>query len=171
MEWFEATSGKFIGWLGVIIGAGIELGSALDRSDPLWWVVGLLVISLSWISLLRPRIGVSDDALHLRGMFSTIVIGWADVRTVAVSRFTAVWVGDKRYVAPSVGHTLRTVVRTPGHLAQAKPTDYASYVETRIRKRAEEATPEMVGVRRVWAWPEITVVGVLSALTVVLALA
>ncbi|CAN5257764.1 MAG: hypothetical protein ACSLEW_15090 [Nocardioides sp.] len=173
VEWFSATSGRVIGWVGIVIGVLAAATTLVQSGDPAWMAFGAVVSCAAWVALLRPRIGATDEELLLRGMVSTVAIGWGSVRTIAVSRFTAVWVGDKRYVCPAVGHSLRAAVRTPGRIADRRPTDYASHVEAQLRRRMEDALVKNPAgttdeVRRIWAWPEIAALSVSATAMVIL---
>jgi hypothetical protein len=181
-ESFRPTSGQVPGWIGlVLVAAVVVFGLAdRDRGFPAPVVAGALVLGvLDWAALLRPRVRLEGRWLVLRNMLETVRIPLAAIEEVAVRQVLAVRAGDRRFVSPAVGRSLRRSMRgeKPATMP-ARPGEqpYPDFVEERIRHRAEEAravegvarySDEQValaaGVRREPAWPEIG----LLALTVV----
>ncbi len=156
-ERFQPTSGRLVGVVGLVLVA-VVLVSGVLGGFPVW-VLGAVVLVglLVWASLLRPGVRIEDDALVLRGMFSTTALPLAAVEEVVVSQVLAVRVGERRYVSPAVGHPLRRVVRgtqlggvgggAPGidgggdggrQLVDLAQHAYPSYVQERIRAAAED---------------------------------
>lgn len=152
-ERFQPTSGRLVGVVGLVLVA-VVLVSGVLGDFPVWVLgtVGLVGV-LVWASLLRPGVRIEDDALVLRGMFSTTALPLAAVEEVVVSQVLAVRVGERRYVSPAVGHPLRKVVRgtqlggvgggAPGidggrQLVDLAQHAYPSYVQERIRAAAED---------------------------------
>ncbi|MBZ5741351.1 hypothetical protein [Nocardioides mangrovi] len=167
-ERFPPTSGRIIGWLGVVTTAVIFVAAVVAWSPDTALGVALLAALggvLSWASLLRPAVWATGDELVLRGMFQTDRIPLAAVDRVVITQVLAVWAGDKRYVSPAIGHSARDVIyarRRPGGLeqqgmdelqAQASAISagargaYQAHVEERIRHLADEARTR-AGVRR-----------------------
>jgi hypothetical protein len=111
----------------------------------------------------------------LRGMFSTQHVPLAAIDTVVVSQVLAAKVGDRRYVSPVIGYTVRQTLKArsrdglgPSSSAPAASNEHQAFVEARIAALAEDArdrlgirkgSPEQqalaADVRRTWAWPEL----------------
>ncbi|MFT4288863.1 hypothetical protein [Nocardioides sp.] len=178
-EWFVPTSGRISGVLG-LLAAVVILGLAVLGHAPAdYLALGLLVALLSWMVLLRPRVGVRGSDLLLRGIVSTVVIPVAAVESVAVRQVLAVRAADRRYVSAAVGHSYGQIAhqrRRPRDLpppTSSGPPRYADHVADTIDRRAREARREgqtAGAVRRQWAWPEIAGVVVLALALVVLLL-
>ena len=163
LERFAPTGGRVVGTVGLVLAVGVVVLWVLDRDDvPAWVAAGALVGGvLVWASLLRPRVSVSRETLHLRNMLETINVPLAAVDELVVRQVLAVRVGEKKFVSPAVGHKLRKVIRAPrpgqiflptmpetmddpiGPAADTErvPTtiDYVDHVEGRLRERIAEA--------------------------------
>ncbi len=192
-EWFRPTSGRILGGLAVAV-AGVMLAVAvLERDQGYALALGsgaVLVGTLAWSSMLRPKLGLAPDALVLRNMLETVWVPLAAVEALAVRQVLAVRVGEQRFVSTALGRSWRTLLRSRigGRVAgrrDGEPTaaqSYPDFVEERIRHRCEEArttssvrlgSAEQVAlaaeIRREPAWVEIGVLA-LSALVFLAAL-
>lgn len=175
--WFPATSGRVSGTVGLIVAVVMMVLTLIGRADPALAIVALLIALLSWMVLLRPRVGVRGHDLLLRGMASTLAIPLASVGTISARQVLAVRVGDRRYVSAAVGQSLgqlhreRRVVRhhdAPAPTPHRGATDHiVELIETHVADARREAAPTGE-VRREWAWPEV---GALAALAVALVVA
>ncbi|GAB3256786.1 hypothetical protein [Nocardioides dilutus] len=163
LEHFAPTGGRIVGVLGLLIAAGVAGLWVGDRDGvPAPVAAGALVGGvLAWASLLRPRVSVSRDTLHLRNMLETIHVPLAAIDQLVVRQVLAVRVGEKRFVSPAVGRKLRKAMRgkRPDHVflprlpdrlddavgpaaaPERPPTtvDYADHVEERLRERIADA--------------------------------
>ena len=174
VAWFGATSGRVTGVLGMVAGAAVVVVSILDGSA-VGVVVGLLGILLSWVVLLRPRVGTRGTDLLLRGMVSTVVIPLASVESLVVRQVLAVGAGGRTYISAAVGRTLRDLNRQRRGTAKVEDAPgaqdrYADHVHELITQRSREARREGAPAghaRREWAWPEVAGVGVLLVALVV----
>lgn len=181
VEAFRPTSGQVPGWIGLaLVGAVVVFGLAdRDRGFPLSVVAGALVLGvLDWAALLKPRVRLEGRWLVLRNMLETVHVPLAAIEEVAVRQVLAVRAGERRFVSPAVGRSLRRSIRGPRQ-PERKPAHpgeqpYPDFVEERIRHRAEEAralegiarySDEQValaatGVHREPAWVEIGLLAV-----------
>ena len=174
VTWFGATSGRVTGVLGLVVGVVVVLVGISEEAVP-GALIGLLICLLSWLVLLRPRVGTRDDDLLMRGIVSTVVVPLASIETITIRQVFAVWAGGHRYVSPAVGHTLREINRQRRGAGQVEdiPVEqsrYADHVHELITERSREARRDgapMGPVRREWAWPEIGVLAVLLVAFVV----
>jgi hypothetical protein len=176
--WFDATSGRATGWMGLVAGAVVVVVGIVDRSAA-GIVAGLLIGLLSWVVLLRPRVGIGGGDLLLRGMVSTTAVPLATVETVTMRQVLAVRAGEHRYVSAAVGHSLRDLNRqrrlaarseVPEPTIQTRRPSYADHVSDLITERAREARRDGAAggpARRQWAWPELAAVAVLVVALVV----
>jgi hypothetical protein len=181
--WFAVTSGRVTGYLGLLAGVVILVIGVMDGSAA-GILVGLLFAGLSWMVLLRPRVGTRGEDLLIRGMASTVVIPLASVESVVARQVLSVGVGDRHYVSAAVGHALRDLNRTRRKVdrlpldtthdvpvAQDKYADEVVEILTERSRSARRDGAPMGPVRREWAWPELAGLGVLVvALVVALAL-
>jgi len=191
VERFKPTSGRIMGTIGlVLVGVALVLG-LLDPDSGFGGPVFAAAVAigvLTWAALLRPAMWVTTDSLVMRNMFETVTIPLAAVEQVAVQQVTAVRAGDRRYISPAVGRSLRQAMKgrrdTDRDTASAVPSSYPDMVEQRIRHLADDAatargirqrSAEQVAlgreVRRQPAWAEIVllvaaVVGFVIALAV-----
>lgn len=144
-----------------------------------------LIGGLVYVVLQRPAASVDPEALHLRGMLSTVHIPLAAVERVAVSRFLAVFAGERRYVSTAVQRSLSAVARRPrpgrgrGEDPDAERVSESDLVERRISQLAEEARVRAgvrllsdeqlslaAGVHRTWSAPTLALLAVPAALLV-----
>lgn len=177
VTWFDATSGRVTGILGLVVGVVVVL-VGISQDSAAGAFIGLLVCLLTWLVLLRPRVGTRGDELLLRGIVSTIVVPLASIESISIRQVLAVWAGGRRYVSPAVGHTLREInrQRRAGGQVEEIPVEqskYADHVYALIFERSREARRDgaaMGPVRREWAWLEIAGLTVL-VLAFVVALA
>ncbi|MDH2413707.1 hypothetical protein [Nocardioides sp. CER19] len=175
VTWFAATNGRVTGVIGLIAGLVIVLLGTFHTSlaDV---VAGLLVGLLSWMVLLRPRVGTRATDLHLRGIASTVVVPLASIESVNLRQVLAVWVDGHRFVSAAVGHTFREINRQRRGVGQVETVEsnapkYAEQVREIITERSREARRDgapMGPARREWAWLEL---GALAVLVVVLVVA
>ncbi|NPC95672.1 hypothetical protein [Nocardioides sp. zg-DK7169] len=197
VERFKPTSGRIMGTVGMVLVALVLVLGLIDPDSGFGGPVfaGAVAIGvLTWASTLRPAMWVTTESLVMRNMFETVTIPLAAVEQVAVQQVTAVRAGDRRYISPAVGRSLRQVMKTrrgagaPGDTgddaaASAVTTSYADMVEDRIRSLAADAaaargirprSDEQVGlgreVRRRPAWAEIVLL-VAAVLALVVSLA
>jgi hypothetical protein len=178
VERFTPTSGRISGIVGLIT-AGVVLILALlawDTGTPLGVaIVAVLGGLLAWAALLRPALWTTSQDLVMRGMFGTHWIPLAAIDTVIVTQVLAVKVGDRRFVSPVIGYTVRQTMRARVRDARAAsspdpgPTQvHQAFVEARIayvaqdsrdrlgvRKGSPEQDALAAGVRHTWAWPEL----------------
>jgi hypothetical protein len=174
VAWFGATSGRATGVLGIAAGAAVVIVGILDGSAP-GVVAGLLGALLSWLVLLRPRVGTRGPDLVLRGMVSTVVIPLASVESIVVRQVLAIGAGGRTYVSAAVGRTLRDLNRQRRSTVSVEDAPgaqdrYADQVREMITQRSREARRDGAPagpVRREWAWPEVAGVGVLLVALVV----
>lgn len=110
---------------------------------------------LVFVLLQRPVAAVDAETLHLRGALSTVHIPLAAIERVAVSRFLAVFAGERRYVSTSVQRSVRALMGRRPRASRAPATTEperlvvteADLVEQRISQLAEDARARG-GVRR-----------------------
>ncbi|GAA1965377.1 hypothetical protein GCM10009798_27090 [Nocardioides panacihumi] len=172
VTWFGATNGRVTGVMGLAIGLVVLLIGVFHASA-VWVIAGLLAGLVSWMVLLRPRVGTRGTDLVLRGIVSTVVVPLASIENIALRQVLAVWAGGRRYVSAAVGHTYREINRQRrggGQVEEvpAADTKYAEQVLELITERGREARRDgapMGPAHREWAWLEI---GALLVLVVAL---
>ncbi|GAA4734917.1 hypothetical protein GCM10023350_18300 [Nocardioides endophyticus] len=184
VERFAPTSGRISGVAGLIT-AGVVLILALlgwDTGTPLGVaIVALLGALMVWAAMLRPALWTTGNDLVMRGMLGTHWVPLAAIDTVIVTQVLAVKVGDRRFVSPVIGYTVRQTVkskardaRSPSGSAPAPTQEHQAFVEARIAYVAQDArdrlgirkgSPEQqalaAGVRHTWAWPELVATALL----------
>lgn len=143
IEWFPPSGGRFAAVVGlVLVALVLGYGLLVPGSIP-WPVVGAapLVAVLIWLTLLRPRVGVTDDVLVLRGALHTDWLPLAAVHHVAVRRLLVVFVAEQRYTCVALSRSrrqVRSVDRVP--VGERPPvTTVTDYAEDRIRALATDA--------------------------------
>jgi hypothetical protein len=169
VTWFDVTSGRVSGVLGLAVGVVVVLIGVFQASAA-GVVAGLLVVLLAWLVLLRPRVGTRGSELLLRGIVSTVVVPLAAVESVTIRQVLAVWAGGSRYVNPAVGRSFREINRQRRAAGQVDDvpvaeSKYADQVSELITERAREARRDGAPTgpaRRDWAWPEIVGLVVLA---------
>ena len=172
LDHFPPTGGRVHGVVGLVMAAGFLGMWALDRDDvpdPLA-AAALVGGVLFWAALLRPRVSVSRETLHLRNMLETVHLPLAAIDELVVGHVLMLRVGDKKFVSPAIGRKPREVRR----VARPGPTtvDYVDHVEGRLRSLvadartrhgvgacSDETKAPALGVRRDPAWPEIVALG------------
>jgi hypothetical protein len=181
IEKFHATGGRLLGVLGLVAALALMVLGAVEGA-PVWGVGLVAVIGvLIWASMLRPGVRIVGDRLELRNMFVTLGVPLGAIEDVAVRRFLALRAGDRRFVSPAIGRTLRQTTRPakrdqPGggpdgegrDLVALAARSYPDFVEARIRTAAadhrtrlgikgwsDEQRALADDVRTDLAWPEI----------------
>ena len=170
VTWFGATNGRVTGVMGLASGLVVLLIGVFHASAA-GAIAGLLIALVSWMVLLRPRVGTRGTDLVLRGIVSTVVVPLASVENIALRQVLAVWADGRRYVSAAVGHTYREINRQRrggGQVEEVGAADskYAEQVLELITERGREARRDgapMGPAHREWAWLEI---GALVALLV-----
>jgi hypothetical protein len=186
VEQFKPTSGRITGVLGLLLAGAVIVIGLLDREQfPILLVaIAVLAAALIWSSMLRPRLWVTSDHVVLRNMVTTTRIPLAAVERVAVRQVVSIHAGDRRYVSPAVGRSLRHALPTQKAKEQTALSSYPVFVEERLHHLVDEARTrsgvkpysdeqlELAGqVDRTWAWPEIAALtlGGLAVLVAVVA--
>ena len=170
VEYFKPTSGLITGSIGIVVVLAVIVVSVVDGSqgpDVAIILAAAFFGILIWAAMLRPRVGVSEEVLVLRNMVSEAEIPLASIEQLVLRQVLAVRAGDRRFVSPAIGRTLRSI-RKQGAAPPDPLANYADFVEERIRTRMEGArarsgialmSDEQLAlgsaVRRVWAWPEL----------------
>lgn len=155
-EWFRPTSGRVPGVLGLLVAAGMLVLSVRDRqadyAGPLA-AGALFLAALVWAALLRPRIALTPSTLVLRNMLETVQVPLAAVEQLVVRQVLAVRVGERRFVSPALGKSLRRMVRgsfagdPAGAPQPLHAMSYADFVLARIQQRCDDARAGL-GIRR-----------------------
>lgn len=184
-EMFPASNGRATGIGGLVL-AGIVAIYAVAGVDqsvgfPLLALAFLMAV-LTYAAVLRPRIGLSDDELVLRQMFSTTWIPLAAIQDITVRQMTIIRVADRKYDTPALARprtSLRQRLRwaAPDHTAMDHLKERLDKAATSARKRAkvgewsEEQAALADGIRSQWSWPLIGLasVGVLAVVVAFLA--
>lgn len=177
-EWYRGTSSWVWGILALFAAAVVIVLDLLDGWHLAVLAGALLFALLSYVAIIRPRVGVQDGDLVLHHMYSTQRIPVAAVETVSVGRTLEVTAGGRHYISAAVGRTLRQAFKGSGPRDPQK--NYADFVEDRVLWHASDArqaagiqqdSPEQFAlaedVRRTWAWPWIGATVVLVVLLVV----
>lgn len=163
VERFRPTSGRFVGWSGVVVASAL-IGYVAVTSPTLAGlriVLGLVfVVALVWATQLRPRATLYPASLELRNSFRDITVPLTRIDEVTVRRTLNVWVDGQRYMCIGIGEPLRRMVKLPkGHgsstilgfdrleayhvsstplLPDQSAMDYTTFVETRIQDAVAE---------------------------------
>ena len=109
-EFFPATNGRFTGVLGLVVAAGIVIASVRGVGDSLSVPVlacGVLLAVLTYVAVLRPRVGLEGDDLVLRQMLSTVRIPLAAIDEVDVRHTTVVRAAGRRFDSPALSRPRR----------------------------------------------------------------
>jgi len=176
-EWFRGTSSWVWGALALLAAAIVIVIDGVDGWDLAVIAAALLFAVLSYVAIIRPRVGVEAGDLVLHHMYSTQRLPVAAVETVAIGRTLEATAGGRHYVSAAVGRSLRASFKSNGPRDPQK--NYADFVEDRIlhladqarveagiRRESEEQFALAEDVRRTWAWPWVAVTGVLVVLLV-----
>jgi hypothetical protein len=186
-ERFTVWSSRIVGVVGLMALAGFVLlgvtGVGGDFHPAAYAICGLIGV-LVWVAVLRPAVAIEGDRLVLRNPLSTTRIPLAAIEQLAIRRWLAVLVGDRRYTNAGISRTRRQGMRDDqrGDVTgmEISALSYGAIVERRIQKRAEDARTSRgiklysdeqgalaADVRREWAWPEIAALGLLTVAVVV----
>ncbi len=149
-EWFQPTSGRFVGTTGVVVAVAVLVLILVDAHDEhtVSYAAGAALAAVAcWALLLRPRVGLTQDTLVVRQVLRTVHLPLAAIDRLAVSQVLAVSAGGRRFVSPALGKPLRRVVREarPGgapsrhdDLPSGRSMPYVDFVEERIRQQRAE---------------------------------
>ena len=187
---FKPTTGAGVGYLGLALSVAAAMTLlATERSlGALQAVLGLSVAAvLIWAALVRPRATAYQESLVLHHMFSDTHLPLARIDAVVVTQMMTVWVGGRRYSCAGIGRSSRRLLNRRSRGPMAVPglapaddrmrtgrlaeigggADYARFVEARIEGLARSARRDLPDepppVRRSWAVPELSVLGLLAA--------
>lgn len=164
-----------VGLVAVVAVIGYGLASDGDGFAP-WAYPGLLLAGvLVWAILLRPAILLHRDELELRNVLHSRFVPFARITSVQINQMTVVEVDEDRFIGSGFGRTRLTINRDAkaGPGAPSEQHSVGWLVEEKIRRRMKphDAVSDPGEVRRTWALPEIVAIGVLAAVTLVVALA
>lgn len=177
------TSGTVSGWFGIVLGLAVLLIAVTDSTfgETVPLVLGaLLLITLVWTLLLRPRVVLRREAMLLRNGFLDVEVPYGLIDRVVVRSATHVFVGGKRYIGTAVGRSTLRMVRDERRSAQglrdivppdavASGDNLPDFLENRVAERLRDAPRGEGTVRRHVAWPELAIALALGvALVVVL---
>jgi hypothetical protein len=159
VERFQPTSGRFTGWVALLLSAGLVVAMVVyvDDGFPFWvGAVALLVGVLAWTAMLRPALWATEEHLVMRNLAETVHIRLAAVEELAVQQVLAVRAGDRRFVSTVLGRTWRRTVMsrrpTASGGSSGSPDDgpregmpYIDWAEHRLRELVDAAR-DRVGV-------------------------
>jgi len=196
---FKPTGGVVVGYTSLIVLGGCVVLAAVTEPNLLGLRIVLallLIMSLTWVALLRPRADATVATLRLRNLFSDHLVPLAHIDEVLVRQMLVVRVGEDRYSCVGIGRSARQLMgnkrkRGPMAVLGVEQTDdrmavgqsaeigngadYATFVETRIedlvRTAKRDLPDQSPAVRREWAQAEIVgVIGLAVAFTLSLLL-
>ncbi|HET6152071.1 MAG TPA: hypothetical protein VFE15_03895 [Marmoricola sp.] len=197
---YGPTSGVVTGWIGMVLCAVLIVAVPVANQDlgSARIAVGVgVAAALIWMTMLRPRIIVRlPDILLLRNPLSTWEVPLAAVESVSVRAITRVGVGERTYDGVAVGRPVRPprpagaglpgfggrrgVVRSEPPTGKARlrpnastPNAIADLMTEQLlaaADRARAAGQSDTGIDRVWAVPELAVLGALTVALVILLL-
>jgi hypothetical protein len=184
VEFFKPTSGRLVGGIGVVAAVALVIGVAVDglEGSDLAVILGTAFVGvLIWASMLRPRVGLSQEVLVLRNMVTEAQVPLVAIEQLRIRQVLAVRAGERRFVSPGIGRSLRAMRKSAG--APPDPvSSYADFVEERIRQRMDDERAKSgialmsdeqqrlaAGIQVEWAWPELAAL-VLTGVGFVLAL-
>lgn len=176
---FGPTSGVAIGCIG-LAGCAVGAVAALKADTSSVGIgralVAALVAVLVWCFMLRPRVVIGPDTLVLRNALSEWHVPLASIRSVVVRAITRVRTAEGKYDGVAVGRSVRAMMweghRDRRSVATPPPTkgprhgdiipdflvEQILYAADNARDIGQAAGP----VRRVWAVPELVLLGVLA---------
>jgi hypothetical protein len=168
VEKFAATSGRWLGWLGIVIGV-VVVGSAVvdhNASSLGTFAFGLAVGVVSWVALVRPRVTLHSAGVLLRNMVRDVYVPFSAIERTHAGQTLQVRTADKTYHGIGVSRSARTVLREAGVRGSLNPMGlipsyggskstaepehtfakqeqsggpYATYVEQRVSSEADAA--------------------------------
>jgi hypothetical protein len=113
-EKFAASGGRWLGWVGVAIGAAMVLfdwrtGESPGPTVPL---VGIAVAGLCWVILVRPRASAHKGGLLLQNMLRDIAIPWPLIESCQVGQTLVVTTKEaERFHGLGVSRSARSMMR------------------------------------------------------------
>lgn len=170
---YGPTSGLVTGWIGLAGCALLAVGMPFTGQDQttLRVAVGAALAGVViWMIMLRPNVILTSSLLELRNPLTTwqIPVGLVDAITVGV--VARVEAAGRSYDAVAVGRPVRVVRRNA-----ERPWGSSDMVADRLTEDVlhAAATARAVGqetgiVQRLWAVPELSAIGVLSLVLLVL---
>lgn len=170
VHWFEPT-GRVTGIAMLVLWVLAAVIGAVSGAALAFEAVLLLAAVVTHATVMRPRLGVSEDDLVFRGMFSVLRVPLVRVDTVRVARYFEATVGEQRFISPAVSRSRRKVLSAERH----DPVSvYTGMVEDDVRSRIFQARArsqlgaEPRAVRRSWDRYEIAALVGAAVLFVVL---
>lgn len=169
VERFRATNGRVVGFIGLLLVAGVLLLAVVDgiTRAPVGLVPGCLLAALVvWVVLMRPAVRTEDDHLLLRGSLGDHCIPLSSIDQVSVGALLVVLADGRRFTNTAVGRTRRESARDDRVGTDLTRRSYGAYVESRLEQLVADARAkglEPGEPRRSWAWPEIAGLALLTA--------
>lgn len=170
---FGPTSGVVTGWIGIAGCAAVVVllpFASNDRTAFRFVVGAALAAVFIWAFVARPRIILSPSRLRLRNALSTWEIPTALVDGITIGVVTRVEVAGRPYDGAAVGRPVRLFKRA-GESRWSSPDLVPDLLieEVELAAAAARAAGHAGGdVKRVWAVPELTAIGVLSLALLIL---
>jgi hypothetical protein len=157
VHWFEPT-GRVTGYAMLALWVVAAVIGIISGADLAFEGVMLLGAVATHATVLRPRLGTTEQDLHFRGMFSDLTVPLTMVKEVRVDRYFEAKCEGTRFISPSVGRSRRKALSSD----QRDPMSvYADMVEDVVRARISDATALLRPggspreIRRTWARFEI----------------
>lgn len=113
-EKFATSSGRWLGWIGVGIGAAMVILDPLtaDGVNVSIIFLGVAVAAFSWIVLVRPRASAHRHALLLQNMLRDVAIPWPRIERCQVGQTLVVSTTEaERFHGLGVTRSARTQIR------------------------------------------------------------
>jgi hypothetical protein len=197
VERFARSSGHWLGWFGVLVGA-TTLVVAVANGLSNWREVtlGAAIAIVSWVVLIRPEASLHEHGVFLRNMMRDAFIPASKIEACHTAQTLMVRAEAVVYYCPAITRSARASMREKhggrasvlglfgglggGNAQPPGPTEfrhgeevnsstsYESYVESRVMQAARDADPD--DRTAVVTWALVPIVGVAFSVAAIVAM-
>lgn len=164
VETVTPTNGQAAGWTGLVVGLVMAAVAVFEGSAWVMVVFGLVMSTVSWAVLLRPRVLMTERGVLLANVLVDTYLPWTAVDRASVRQTLMIVSGSKTYHGVAGGRTGRQRARegrqtrkqnerierdgspglsNPGQEVRARQehigVGYAEHLETQLAKLADQA--------------------------------
>jgi hypothetical protein len=113
VETFASSSGRAIGWIGVVLGVVVAASAALTETADNRALIfgGIALACVTWVTMIRPQASVHKGALLLRNIVRDTAIPWARIHRCVAAQTLQVRTDEKVFHGLGVTRSARTIMK------------------------------------------------------------
>jgi Bacterial PH domain len=124
VERFAPPAGRLLGYVAVVVGLVLAVGSALAGVTTNRGVMcfGIAVVCVAWVVLIRPVVAAHEHGVLLRNMARDVFVPWSGIQRARVLQTLQLVTSESTYHGLGVTRSARSMLKDSRRGAAAAPT-------------------------------------------------